>query len=271
MNRFWAEYTTREISRLDRDTLVAVLPIGAIEQHGPHLPLKVDSFIADAIVSRVAARLPSTSRVLFLPTQSLGKSNEHLRYPGTLSLSAETLMAILRETGASVARAGIRKLVFLNAHGGNVSTLDIVARDLRVEHGMLVFAVNWFGFGAPDGIYEPDERRHGIHAGDMETSVMLALEPESVRRNEAANFRSSMRNWDADYDHIGLDRVARPAWQAQDLHPGGAAGDAAAATPEKGAATLDRAIDGLVALLAEIERAPLAWLETPPDTDDADL
>ena len=270
MKRFWADYTTREFARLEREDLVAVLPVGAIEQHGPHLPMKVDSFIADAIVARLAARLPATSRVLFLPTQTLGKSNEHIRYPGTLTLSAETMIAVLRETGASVARAGVRKLVFLNAHGGNVSTIDVVARDLRVDRAMLAFAVNWFGLGMPEGVYEPDELRHGIHAGDMETSVMLALEPGSVRAGEAADFRPATRDWESAYSHIGLDRGARPAWQAQDLHPDGAAGNAAAATPEKGAATLDHAVDGLVALLAEVERAPLALLDTPPATGEDD-
>ncbi len=266
MKRYWADYTSREFAQLEREDIVAVLPVGAVEQHGPHLPMKVDSFIADAIVSRLAARLPAGSRVLFLPTQSVGKSNEHIRYPGTLTLLPETMVAVLRETGASVARAGVRKLVFLNAHGGNVSTIDVVARDLRVDHGMLVFAVNWFGVGMPEGVYDPDELRHGIHAGDMETSVMLALEPGSVRTEEAEDFRPASRDWETAYTHVGLDRGARPAWQVQDLHPCGAAGNAAAATAEKGNATIDHAVDGLLALLSEVERAPLSWLETAPDT-----
>ncbi len=264
MKRYWSDHTSEEFSRLDRENLVAVLPVGATEQHGPHLPMKVDACVADAVVARLVARLPDDSRVLFLPTQAVGKSNEHLRFPGTLTHSAETLFAIWCEIGACVARAGVRRMVLLNAHGGNIPVMDNVARELRVRHDMLAFSVNWFGQGMPEGTYAPEEMTHGIHAGDMETSVMLAIDPANVAMDKAEDFRPLSREWEADYRYIALGGGAKPGWQAQDMHPKGACGNAAAATAEKGEATLGFATDRLVELLAEVERAPLSWLETEP-------
>ncbi len=264
MKRFWSDYTSEEFSRLDRESLVAVLPVGATEQHGPHLPMKVDACVAEAVVERLVRKLPEESRTLFLPLQAIGKSNEHLRYPGTLTHSAGTLTAMWCEIGACVARAGVRKMVLLNAHGGNIPVMETVARELRVRHDMLVFSVNWFGQGMPEGVYPLEEMRHGIHAGDMETSVMLALDPGNVRMGHAKDFRPLSREWEAQYRYIALSGGAKPAWQAQDMHPEGACGNAAAASAEKGEMTLDFATDRLVELLAEVERAPLSWLEQEP-------
>ena len=167
MKRFWTDYTSEAFSRLPHERLIAVLPLGAVEQHGPHLPLSVDACVADALARRTAEALPAESPAIFLPTQAIGKSNEHLRYPGTLTLSAETVIAAWCEIGASIARAGVRKMVLLNAHGGNVPIIDIVARELRVRYAMFVVCANWWALGLPDGMYPPDELRHGIHAGDM--------------------------------------------------------------------------------------------------------
>ncbi|MFP4405152.1 creatininase family protein [Rhodosalinus sp.] len=264
MKRFWSDYTSEEFSRLDRESLVAVLPVGATEQHGPHLPMKVDACVAEAVVERLVRKLPEESRTLFLPLQAIGKSNEHLRYPGTLTHSAGTLTAMWCEIGACVARAGVRKMVLLNAHGGNIPVMETVARELRVRHDMLVFSVNWFGQGMPEGVYPLEEMRHGIHAGDMETSVMLALDPGNVRMDHAKDFRPLSREWEAQYRYIALSGGAKPAWQAQDMHPEGACGNAAAASAEKGEMTLDFATDRLVELLAEVERAPLSWLKQEP-------
>jgi len=264
MKRYWSDYTSAEFARLDHERLIAVLPVGATEQHGPHLPMKVDACVADGIVARLAKALPEDSPVLFLPTQAIGKSNEHLRFPGTLTHSAETLIAMWCEIGACVARTGVRKMVLLNAHGGNSSTMDIVARELRVRHDMLAFCVNWFGQGMPPGLYSEAEMKHGIHAGDMETSVMLALDAENVAMAEARDFRPLSYEWREGYKYISLAGGAKPAWQAQDMHPQGACGNAAAATVEKGEATLAFATDRLVELFSEIDRAPLSWLDNDP-------
>lgn len=264
MKRRWADYTSEAFAALDRERLVAVLPVGAIEQHGPHLPMSVDACVADALAARLIERLPEASPVLFLPTQAICKSNEHARYPGVLTLSVETLIAVWCEIGACVARAGVRRLVLLNSHGGNVPVMDIVARELRIRHDMLVFCVNWFGLGMPEGVYDAHELRHGIHAGDMETSVMLALDPANVAMEKAEDFRPLSETWAADYPHIGLGAGARPGWQIQDLHPKGACGNAAAATAAKGEATLDLAVARLVEVLEQVARAPLSWLDTAP-------
>lgn len=264
MKRYWSDYTSEAFSRLDHGKLIAVLPVGATEQHGPHLPLSVDAAVVGGVVERLARKLPEESPVLFLPRQSIGKSNEHARYPGTLTHSAATLIAMWCEIGACVAASGVRKMVLLNSHGGNISTMDIVARELRVRHNMLVFSVSWFGLGMPEGLYSDHEMRHGIHAGDMETSVMLALDAPNVVMEKAQDFRPATTDWDGQFRHIALGGGAKPGWQAQDLHAAGACGDATLATAAKGKATLDYAVDRLAELLAEIERFPLASLNTRP-------
>ena len=263
MKRYWSDYTSEEFSRLDRGNIVAVLPVGATEQHGPHLPLSVDSAIVSGMVAAIVERLPETSRTLFLPTQPVGKSNEHARYPGTLTFSAQTLISMWCEIGACVAASGVRKMVLLNSHGGQISIMDIVARELRQRHGMMVFSVNWFGHGLPDGLYDEHETLHGIHAGDMETSVMLAMHPDLVVMDKAQNFSTLTETFESEYRHIALSG-AKPGWQMHDINPFGAAGNAAAATTEKGRQTIDYAADRLVEVLAEVERAPLTWLDNNP-------
>ena len=177
-SRFWADLSTRDFAQLDAPATVAVLPVAAVEQHGPHLPVSVDTTLVDGVIAASLPHLPADLPVLFLPTQQVGKSNEHIRFPGTLTLSAETLIRVWMELGACVARTGIRKLVLFNSHGGQLSVMDIVARDLRTAHGLIVYSTNWFTLPLGDevnGLFPPEEHRFGIHAGDMETSMMLAL------------------------------------------------------------------------------------------------
>lgn len=265
MKRFWADHSQREFAALDHDRLIAVLPIGAIEQHGPHLPMSVDSCTVTAVANRLAEALPDDSPVIFLPTQAICKSDEHIDFPGTLTLSAETLIRVLSEIGASVARAGVRKLVLLNGHGGNIPVMDIAARQLRVSQDMLVFSVNWFGFGMPEGMYSEAERTHGIHAGDMETSVMLALDGDNVDMTQARNFRSRAQDLFEGTTHLGLGRAGKLAWKTQDLSPSGACGEAHLATAAKGEATLDNAVARLVEAMAEIDAMPADWLHSKPE------
>src|SRR5215472_18749015 len=149
--REWIEMTYSDFSATDRSRWIAVLPLAATEQHGPHLPLGVDGFIADTYLARVRPLVPQGLPVTFLPVQRIGQSDEHVAYPGTLTLSAATVIRAWTEIGESVARAGVKKLVLVTSHGGNVSAMEIVARDLRVRLGMLVVTVGWHRFGYPDG------------------------------------------------------------------------------------------------------------------------
>ena len=264
-HRFWADYTAQDFAALDRGALVAVLPVGAIEQHGPHLPLSVDRDILDGIIAASLPMIPDDCPALFLPTCAVGKSDEHARYAGTLTFSAATLIAMWSEIGASVAAAGVRRLVLLNSHGGQMAPMDIVARDLRIRHDMIAVAASWFAMGLPEGLLDAGEARHGIHAGEMETAMMLALRPDLVAMNRAGDFRPLNARLAAGNRHLGLGPSGKLGWQAQDLHPAGAAGNAAAATAEKGRAFIDHAARELVVLLQEVAALPLSILDNPAD------
>jgi creatinine amidohydrolase len=266
-HRFWADYTARDFAALPRDRLIAVLPVGAVEQHGPHLPLRVDQAILDGILAAALPLIPDDLPVLILPTLAVGKSDEHSAFPGTLTFTAATLMAMWSDIGDSVARAGVRKLVILNSHGGQIAPMDIVARDLRLRHQMLVVAVNWFAMGLPEGLFTEEENRFGIHAGDMETSVMRALHPDLVQMNHARDFRPLVADMAATNRHLGLTPAGKLAWAAQDLHPAGACGNAALATAEKGRQVIDHAARQIVTLLQEVHLMTLDHLDRLPDLD----
>ena len=250
---YWANHTSQTLAELAKDDPVAVLPIGAIEQHGPHLPLAVDTDINQGLVSRTVELLSETALpVLFLPTMPIGKSTEHLDYPGSLSFSAQTLIAMWMEIGACVAASGVRRLVFFNSHGGQVAPMDIVARDLRVMHNLLTFSCNWFGLGLPDGLISDHENRHGIHAGELETSMMLHLQKSKCHMDKAQNFRSQIEDLNADTKHLGLGPGGKLGWKVGDLNPYGACGDAANATAETGKSAVDYVAERFVEMLGEV-------------------
>jgi creatinine amidohydrolase len=263
--RFWSQLGTRDFAALDPASTVAVLPLGATEQHGPHLPLGVDSVLVDGIVAAALPLLPAELPALFLPTQQVGLSPEHANFPGTLTLSSETLIRLWREIGAGVARAGVRKLVLFNAHGGHAGAMDIAARELRAAHGLIVYGVSWFNLplGAAGEQFSEDEHRFGVHAGEIETSMMLALAPGQVAMAAARNFDSASRPRAAGYPILGNGRSAKLGWAMEDYNADGAAGNAAAATPAKGQAVIDAAARELALLLAEVSRLPLSMLGTP--------
>ena len=166
--KFWMEMSWRDFAAADMREVVAVLPVAAVEQHGPHLPVGVDAFVNEGHLARAIKRIPADMPVLFLPLQAIGKSNEHVGFPGTLTLSLETVTQAWIEIGESVARAGCRKLVFVNSHGGNVAVIAAVARELRVRHRMLAVNAAWSAFGYPPGMFTSRELAHGIHGGDAE-------------------------------------------------------------------------------------------------------
>ena len=261
---FWGELRSKDFKGLDPERTIAILPVAAIEQHGPHLPVMTDMAIAEGMITLLKDSLPNDLNVVVLPLQSIGKSNEHLLSPGTLSLSADTLMRVLVETGEGVRRAGLRKMVLANSHGGNASVLSTAARELRVRFGMLAVATHWRWFGLPDGLYDAVEARHGIHAGDIETSLMLSFRRNLVHMDEAKDFISTAIAMEKEFAHLSPDGTHAFGWIAQDLNADGAVGDARRATAEKGNKTAEHQIDGFIALLRDMTAFKLSRLH---DTD----
>lgn len=259
----WADLASTDFAALDLARVIAVLPLGATEQHGPHLPLSVDSDLARGIVRACTPHLPPGLPALFLPLQPVGYSPEHDAFAGTLSLKAETVIRLWTDIAESVAASGVRKLVLFNTHGGNVGLLDVVARDWRQRLGLLVYGTSWFNLPltAADGSdvmarFSAQEQRFGVHGGQVETAMMLALAPDKVRRAEARDFTSSSQARARDFAILGNGRSAKLAWAAQDLNPAGVAGNAAAATAEDGQALIDAAGRALARLLVEIDQLP---------------
>ena len=271
-SRFWADLCTRDFAQLDPARTIAVLPVAATEQHGPHLPLSVDSVLADGIVAASLPHLAPELSVLFLPTQAVGLSPEHARFPGTLTLKAETVLRLWTDIGESVAAAGVRKLLLFNSHGGQVSVLDLVARDLRARLNLLVYSCSWFNLPLHDAqgqdlnaLFSAEEHRFGIHGGEIETSMMLALAPQRVKMDQARHFASTAQARAQQFPILGNGRSAKLGWQTQDYHPAGAVGNAAAATAAKGEALVQAAGRSLAQLLAELDRLPLSTLVDQPD------
>jgi creatinine amidohydrolase len=262
--RDWTEIHWPDIAAGDPARWIAVLPLAATEQHGPHLPLGTDVMIAQAYLARVRELMPADLPVTFLPLQPVGISTEHLDFPGTLTLPTEIALANWMALGRSVARAGIRKLVMVTSHGGNSAAMTLVAQDLRAECRMLAVTTGWSRFGAPDGSFAADELRHGIHGGAIETSIMLARYPHTVRKDAIANFPSAGIAMEKKYRRLSAHRPAPFAWQAQDLRPGGAIGDATMASAENGEKLLDHGAAAFCELLADVDAFDLNALARPP-------
>jgi creatinine amidohydrolase len=262
-SRFWADLTTRDFAQLDAAKTVAVLPLGATEQHGPHLPLSVDQSLVDGVVASCLPQLPVDVPALFLPTQQVGYSPEHSRFPGTLTLPYSTVIKTWIAIGECVAQAGVKKLLLLNSHGGQVSLMDIVARELRNRANMIVYSCSWWNLplgDAVNGLFSAEEHRFGVHAGEIETSMMLALRSQQVVMGEARDFKSTSQQRAAKYPILGNGSSAKLGWAMQDYNAQGAAGNASAATAEKGRAVLDAAGKQLALLLQEISSLPLSTL-----------
>ncbi|HVZ44131.1 MAG TPA: creatininase family protein [Ramlibacter sp.] len=265
-SRFWADLTTGDFARLEPVRTVAVLPLGATEQHGPHLPLSVDRSLVDGIVSAALPHLAAELPALFLPTQAVGYSPEHSAFDGTLTLSWQTVLSTWIDIGGCVAAAGLKKILLFNAHGGQVSLMDIAARELRKQHGLIAYSCSWWNLplGEAAAQFSAEEHRFGVHAGEIETSLMLALAPERVDMARARRFASASQQRARTSPILGNGVSAKLGWQIQDYNAEGAAGNAAAATPEKGRRLLDAAGQQLALLVAEISGLPLSTLADPP-------
>lgn len=266
-SRYWSDLRWPEFRSLPAHT-VAVLPVASTEQHGPHLPVSVDCTINRGLIERTLALIPADLPVLVLPMQAVALAVEHLRFPGTLTTSAETLIALVCDIGASVARAGVRRLVIVNSHGGNVAALDIAARRIRIAHDMLCVNAMWARMGKPESLRDPVENRFGIHAGRDETALLLRLAPQHVDMAAARNFVSRWQGASNTAPRLAPDGGAPLAWQAQDLNPAGAVGDAASASAELGEEILAFAAQRMAELWQQVAAFDVdAWLANRPDPD----
>ncbi|WP_295814938.1 creatininase family protein [uncultured Nitratireductor sp.] len=240
---------------------IAVLPIGATEQHGPHLPPDTDWIIAQGIVEAAKKELPTNLGIVFLPVEKVGYSIEHSDSSQTQSLAYHEAASRWIDIGAAQHNAGIRKFVILNAHGGNSPLLTIVATELRARFGMLAVATSWTRFGYPQGLVSVEERALGIHGGFIETSVMLALRPDLVDMEKAADFKSAQAGFQRDFTHLRAYGPHAFGWMMRDLAPEGVTGNAAAANAEAGKQIIQHSATGFVDLLIDVNRFDLSHFE----------
>lgn len=260
-DRFFPYLTWTEIADMpNKENVVILQPVGSIEQHGPHLPLAVDSAIGLAVLGRALRKLDASIPAYALPSLYYGKSNEHWHFPGTITLSAQTLSATLTEVGESLYRAGFRKLAFVNSHGGQPQVVEIVARDLHQAYeDFLVFPLfTWRVPNVASTLISAKELELGIHAGDAETSLLLSILPDQVKMDKAV----------AEYPHglptdsvLSMEGQLPFAWMTRDLSQSGVLGDATVATQEKGDRILASLADGWVETIRDIYhfQQPQRW------------
>lgn len=253
MTTFFAEeLTAPEFADFVNAATVGVLPVAAIEPHGPHLPLSTDCDIARGHLSHVADIVAQETNVLVLPLQTIGHSLEHMGFPGTFSHRAEDLLRTWGDVAATFHAAGGRRLIVISSHGGNSEVVALLIQRLRAELGMLAVTASWQRFGYPEGLFDPREPAYGVHGGEIETSIMLHYWPEAVRTDKLQDFASAAESWDAESREMKTHGRIRPGWMTHDLNPLGAMGNAAAATAEKGKAAARHQLHGFGELIADV-------------------
>ena len=261
----WQDMTAPEIRALAGRDPVVILPLAAIEQHGPHLPLSTDLDIGLGLLEAAATRLGDSCAVLVLPPMAVGTSMEHEAFPGTLSLDPETALALIGRYGADVTRAGARRLLLCNSHGGNTQVMDLAGLRLRRDHGLLVAKCSYFQLPLPANLDLPaGEVQHGFHGGAVETAMMLHLTPGSVRIEQCADNVSVGYRLEREMARLGPEGQASFAWMAQDLHPGGAVGNALLANPDLGARLVAHYGAAIAQVIRDTATFPLDLLRAPP-------
>jgi creatinine amidohydrolase len=258
---YWQDRTTADFRLVDPEATVALLPVAAVEQHGPHLPLSTDAVINEGIVRAALQQVPAQAVLLVLPALSVGLSPEHTSFGGTLTVADTTLADVWTDVGRSVARAGVRKLVILNTHGGQKALVDLVAMRLRAECALLVARATYFAFGTPPGVFDAAEAAHDIHGGEIETSLLLHLAPALVRTEALADFKGLPHALAARNRVLGAEKPVGIGWRSEDLHPSGACGNATRADAQKGAKHLAYLAERLALLVAELAATPLTTLK----------
>lgn len=258
---WWSDFSASEFNDLDAEATIAVLPLAATEQHGPHLPPSTDADIMDGMLNLVFEELPETLDIRVYPVIRIGTSDEHSRFPETLSIPSQEMIERIVSRGERASVHGIKKLVLINSHGGNEAAMAIAALELRKQHDMMVVKTSWERFGVPDGLFSEDERKLGIHGGDYETSLMLHFAPQLVDMSKAKNFTSATTKARETFKHLAPQSPHGFAWLAGDLNQEGVVGDAAAATAEKGQKAAQHQTRGFLELLEDIRMAKLGeWI-----------
>jgi creatinine amidohydrolase len=251
--RKFAYLNWKQVDALSRESTLLVLPTAAIEQHGHHLPLATDTLLNNLLLGHALGKLPAQLSVYALPPVHYGKSNEHIGFPGTLSVSASTFMSVLRDLGSSLSQSGFQKLVLYNTHGGNTALIDVMARDLRAEFGLRTFALHGSGGISFEGL-SPQEKAYGFHAGEVETALLLASIPELVDTSAyTVNYIADVANPEL---LLPENSPATFAWLTRDIAPSGVVGDPRPATAENGARWLDQAATRLAVALEAMCRYP---------------
>jgi creatinine amidohydrolase len=262
-SKYWADWHTTDFERCAMENHLVVLPLGATEQHGPHLPVSVDCLIVQEIIKVAVQKLEKDTPFLILPTQKIGLSTEHRDFKGTLTYSPELVMNIWMALADSLARAGVKKLLLFNAHGGHQSLMEVVAREIRAKHNMMVYSSSWYQLPLKEEVlasFDAHEHRFGIHGGAIETSIILATHPELVREDAFQNFTSSSEERAQKYPILGNSKSAKLAWMMQDYNPSGVVGDLSQASAAKGEALLEDAGGALSRLILEILSLPLSTI-----------
>lgn len=252
--RFLPRLTSKQVKELPKDEALVILPVGAVEQHGPHLPVMTDTLIGEATLTAALEKLERSAQVWLLPPVSYGKSNEHLGLPGTISLSAATLQGVIMDIAESLKLSGFGKMLLFNTHGGNSDLLNVVSREIRIRHGMTVFYLSPSSLGGAEDLISAEEREYGIHGGDYETSIVKAIKPGWVQSEFAVKEIPDMSS----YEFLTMEGKIRFAWRMPDISASGIAGDATIATADKGRIIMDRVTDTLAAALKELCRFRLS-------------
>jgi creatinine amidohydrolase len=235
----WIDHTSSELKALATQPTVAILPLGATEQHGPHLPVGVDTFLVEAFIQKAMEHMQNHDPVVVLPTLQVGVSIEHLNFPGTMSLSPELGLGWCKSVGQALTQCGVKRLLMMNAHGGNVGLMDLAGREIRYQNEVHVFHTSWYQLVEPgflEGLWPSHELRFGIHGGAAETSLMMAMKPNLVSAKALNRHPSQAQDKAQRFPILGDGRSVKQSWLAEDYSATGVMGDASLATAEAGQA-----------------------------------